>query len=258
MMLKQLKMVALALAVAFAFIVVPVASMAQQQPVFVTLPTTYWLLAGSGTITITSTANITLEYVASNTPPVPGTANTSVSLTANVPFNLTSATLIWIQGAVANTQVSVSATNPGGLTPSQTFNGIAITAAQGAPGAANSPWPVATSAYPVAATPITGNSSGTTGAVVGTLAGAAAKTTYICGFDVSAIGGTAAIGPITVAGTVGGSLVYQMSSSAAGLTLSRSFNPCVPASAVATAITITTTADGTASAVDVNSWGYQQ
>src|ERR1019366_2943021 len=70
-----------------------------------------------------------------------------------------------------------------------------------------------TGQYPGGATPITGNSTGTTGAVTGTLAAASAKTTYICGFDVSAIGGTAAIGPITVAGLVGSSMVFQLASS---------------------------------------------
>lgn len=105
---------------------------------------------------------------------------------------------------------------------------------------------------------ITGNGAGTTGAVVGTLAAVASLTTYICGFDVSAIGGTAAVGPITVAGTVGSSLVYQMSSTAAGVTLGRTYQPCIPASAVNTVITVTTTADGTASAVNVNAWGYQR
>ena len=108
------------------------------------------------------------------------------------------------------------------------------------------------------ATPITGNATGTTGAVVGTLAAAASKTTYICGFDVSAIGGTAAVGPITVAGLKGSSAVYQLASTAAGVTLGRTYSPCIPASAANTAITITTTADGTASAVSVNSWGFQQ
>jgi hypothetical protein len=126
------------------------------------------------------------------------------------------------------------------------------------------PSPVSVTPFPtnpatqVAATPISGNATGSTGAVVGTLAGAAAKTTYICGFNVQAIGGTAAVGPITVAGLNGSSQVYQGSSTAAGGTVaSGSFNPCIPASAVNTAITITTTADGTATAVDVNSWGYQ-
>lgn len=113
--------------------------------------------------------------------------------------------------------------------------------------------------YPSASTPITGNAAGTTGAVVGTLAAAASKTTYICGFNVQAIGGTAAVGPVTIAGLVGSSQVYQGSSTAAGGTFaSGTFLPCIPASAVNTAITITTTADGTATAVNVNSWGYRQ
>jgi len=119
------------------------------------------------------------------------------------------------------------------------------------------PYPANTSTG-VVATPITGNATGSTGAVVGTLAGAASKTTYICGFNVQAIGGTAPIGPVTVAGLIGSSQVYQGSSSAAGGTAaSATFNPCIPASAVNTAITITTTANGTATAVDVNSWGFQ-
>jgi hypothetical protein len=126
--------------------------------------------------------------------------------------------------------------------------------------APSTPLPVIhTTLLPNAATAISGNSTGTTGAVVGTLSGTSGKTTYLCQFDVQAIGGTAAVGPITVAGLVGSSRVYQGSSSAAGGTVaSASFNPCIPASAANTAITITTTADGTASAVDVNSWGYQQ
>lgn len=119
----------------------------------------------------------------------------------------------------------------------------------------------ATNPIPVGPPPgaiVTGNATGTTGAVVGTLAAAAAKTTSICEFAVSAIGGTAAVGPITVAGLAGGSRVYELASSASGVSLVQSFSPCLPASAVNTAITITTTADGTATAVAVNSSGTQQ
>lgn len=112
--------------------------------------------------------------------------------------------------------------------------------------------------YPGAATAITGNAAGTTGAVVGTLAATAAKTTYICGFSVDAVGGTAAVGPITVAGLITASMVFQLTSSATGVSRAVTFSPCIPASAANTAITITTTADGTASAVNVNSWGMQQ
>ncbi len=123
------------------------------------------------------------------------------------------------------------------------------------------PLPVGADGYPTGATPITGNATGTTGAVVGTLAAATGVTTYICGFNVQGIGGTATIGPITVAGLVGSSQVYQtdVNSATVGKTLAaQTFRPCVPASAVNTAITITTTANGTATAVDVNSWGYQK
>lgn len=130
-----------------------------------------------------------------------------------------------------------------------------------APVAVNAPLPVAPVGYPSGSTPLTGNATGTTSAVVGTLANAAGKTTYICGFNVQAIGGTATVGPITIAGLTGSSQVYQtdVNSATVGKTVaSATFQPCIPASAANTAITITTTANGTASAVDVNSWGYRQ
>jgi hypothetical protein len=111
---------------------------------------------------------------------------------------------------------------------------------------------------PPGATALAGNASGSTGAVVGTLAAAASVTTYICGFNVSAIGGTAPVGPIVVAGLIGSSQTYQGSASAAGgIVASQTFFPCIPASAANTAITITTTADGTATAVNVNAWGFR-
>jgi hypothetical protein len=121
------------------------------------------------------------------------------------------------------------------------------------------PSPVGEAPYPLNpvtaafATPITGNATGSTGAVVGTLAGAASKTTYICGFSVSAAG-TASVGPVTIAGLIGSSQVYQLTAPGS---ISQIFTPCIPASAVNTSITITTTADASATAVDVNSWGYQ-
>lgn len=116
---------------------------------------------------------------------------------------------------------------------------------------------VPTGPYPAGSIPITGIGAGSTGAVVGTLAAAGAKTTYICGFDVSALGGTATVGPIVVAGLNGGSFTYQFSSTAAGATLNRAYSPCIPAATPGLAITVTTTADGTATAVDVNAWGFQ-
>jgi hypothetical protein len=132
--------------------------------------------------------------------------------------------------------------------------------------AANPPGPPAygstpplASQYPAAATPVAEAGSGSTGAVVGQISAVANQTSYLCGFDVSAIGGTAAVGPVVIAGLIGTtSFTYQISSTAAGLTLARNYNPCIPASATNTAITVTTTADGSATAVDVNVHGYRQ
>lgn len=113
---------------------------------------------------------------------------------------------------------------------------------------------VQTSPIPPVLLIISGNATGTTGAVVGTLAAAANKLTTLCDFDVSATG-TGSVGPVTIAGLLGGSRVYQIT---APSIVSKSFNPCLPASAPNTAITITTTADASATAVDVNSSGTQQ
>ena len=123
------------------------------------------------------------------------------------------------------------------------------------PVAVSNPLPVGFAGYPSGVTPITGNATGTTGAVVATLAAVAGKTTYICGFHIDSTG-SGAFGPITLAGIVTSSMVFQ-GTAGANNNPSQTFTPCIPASAANTAITITTTADGTATAVDVNSWGYQ-
>ena len=137
-------------------------------------------------------------------------------------------------------------TNP--VTP--VINGAALSA--------SNPLPTqAVPSLPSTVTALAGNATGTTGAVVGTLTATSTTTVYISGFSVSAVGGTAAVGPITVAGLAGGSQVYSMNSSASGNTLVVNFAAAIPASAVNTNITVTTTADGTATAVAVNSWGFR-
>lgn len=104
---------------------------------------------------------------------------------------------------------------------------------------------------------ITATATVSTAAATAVLAGATLATTWICGFDVSGIG-TGQVGPVTVGPLVGGqTFTYQFSIVAASAILSRTFNPCIPANAVNTGISIVTTADGSATAVDVNAWGYQ-
>lgn len=126
-------------------------------------------------------------------------------------------------------------------------------------------WPVATNPFPSGATNTTMANSGTTGAVTIALGSTTGKTTYLCGFDVSAIGGTAAIGPITIGqvaqagtGSAGFTLTYQSSSTAGGIIISKTFTPCLPAPTTGTQITGTTTADGTATAVNFSAYGYIQ
>lgn len=115
------------------------------------------------------------------------------------------------------------------------------------------------SPYPVGATPITASGTGTTAATTATLAGTAAKTTYICGFTINSAATAAVAGAATVTGTVTGTLnFYQgVGVATAPTTLTQTFNPPVPASAVNTAIVVTSAAAGTGGVTAVSAWGYQ-
>jgi hypothetical protein len=117
----------------------------------------------------------------------------------------------------------------------------------------------AANGFPANAIPTTGVGTGSTGAVTGTMSAIVGKTNYICTAQVSALGGTATIGPIQLTGLKGGNtLTYQITSLAAGNYIVIQFNPCFPASGTNTAISLATTADGSATAVDVNLVGYYQ
>jgi hypothetical protein len=115
------------------------------------------------------------------------------------------------------------------------------------------------SPYPVGATPVTASATGTTSATAASLPGVAAKTTYICGFTINAAATAAVAGTATVTGTVSGTLnFYQgVGVATAPATLSQTFNPPIPASAVNTAITVTSAAAGTGGVTAVSAWGYQ-
>lgn len=211
---------------------------------------------GAVTATLTSAANNTTYICGFAVSAIGGTATIgpitiSNTLTANMVYQAASSasgtTLTQnfspcIPATAANTNITIATTADG------TATAVDVNA-----------WGFNTTASSVYNfTSITGNATGSTGAVVGTLTSAVSKTAYICGFSVSAIGGTATVAPITIAGTITGSLVYQLASTATGNNLTQQFSPCIPASATNTNITVTTTADGTATAVDVNSWGFRQ
>lgn len=118
--------------------------------------------------------------------------------------------------------------------------------------------------YPASATPVIANSNGTTGGTVATLPAAAGKFTYICGFTTSPGSATAAITiNLTISG-VGATLNEWVgapvtAAGTTGLTVTRSFNPCIPSSAVNTAIAVGASALGAGGINQaIYAWGYQQ
>lgn len=117
----------------------------------------------------------------------------------------------------------------------------------------------ATSQYPAGATPLTASATGTTGATTATLAASVSVTDYICGFSIRANATAAATGNSTVTGTITGTLNFTQWTAplASGLGVTEMiFNPCVPASAVNTAIAVVSAAPGTGGVVSVTAWGY--
>lgn len=114
--------------------------------------------------------------------------------------------------------------------------------------------------FPSGAVPITATGIGTTAATSATLTAVAAKTTYICGFTITADATSAIAAAATVTGTISGSLNYIQNvgaATAAGI-LTQTFYPCIPASAVNTNIVITSAAAGLAGNTNVNAWGFNQ
>jgi len=127
------------------------------------------------------------------------------------------------------------------------------------------PSPTSIGPYPsnlttgVAATPVTASATGTTAATTATLPGAASKTTYLCGFSIDANATAAVAGNATVTGTISGTLNFTQGVAATPAvgSVNRTFNPCVPASAVNTGIAVNSIAPGTGGVVSVTAWGFQ-
>lgn len=118
--------------------------------------------------------------------------------------------------------------------------------------------------YPPGATAV-GNSSGNVanGSAVATLAAAAAKTTYITGFQITASGATAGLAVVvTVAGLLGGTqsfiFVFPAGVLVGALPLQIALPKPLPASAVNTAIVVTCPAGGSGNTnAAVSAQGYQ-
>ena len=115
--------------------------------------------------------------------------------------------------------------------------------------------------YPTGATSVVGASTGTTGAVAPSIGAGvgSGRLVFLCGFSISTLEGVTAA---TTAPTVSnlaffGTFTYQVTNTASvANTFTQTFSPCLPAVAVNQSITVTSPANATASAVDVNVWGY--
>lgn len=119
--------------------------------------------------------------------------------------------------------------------------------------------------YPNGATPVQNSATGTTAGATATLPAAAGKFTYLCGFTVSPGSATTAITiSITTTGLASNqTLSVGAPATAAGTTganvMPPPFTPCLPSSAVNTAITVVAGALGAGGVNQaVNAWGYQQ
>jgi hypothetical protein len=116
--------------------------------------------------------------------------------------------------------------------------------------------------YPQGSTPIVVAASGSTGAVGTTILAAPGRFNYLCGFQVSSAGGTASSGPVAVTGIGGPSatqFTFQLPVNAAGVPVNfvQTYWPCLPATTANSNISLATTANATATAVDLQAWGYQ-
>lgn len=114
--------------------------------------------------------------------------------------------------------------------------------------------------YPIGATAISNYVAGIAGATSATIPAAAGKFSYICGFTITATATAAAIGQATLLNTGLTTLGFQQQvfASPAASNLTETFSPCLPATAVNTAITVTSAAAGTGGATNVVVWGFQK
>lgn len=116
------------------------------------------------------------------------------------------------------------------------------------------------SQYPAGAVPITASATGTTAATTATLAAASGKTTYICGYSIrgNATANTNVTNTLTGVVTATMSSLMWVPANTAGLGIDEQiFSPCIPASAVNTAINAVSGAMGTGGLVTSKAWGYQ-
>jgi hypothetical protein len=113
-------------------------------------------------------------------------------------------------------------------------------------------------------TGVTGSFAGAdTTTAAATLAGAAGKTTYVCGFSINGLGATAATTVnVTVGTLIGGNsanfvYIFALGATVQNTPLVQNFSPCIPANAVNTAITVTVPGAAGNTSTNISAWGFQ-
>lgn len=121
------------------------------------------------------------------------------------------------------------------------------------------PEPYGPSGLPVNAVQVAVTGTSTISNGTAAMPAVAGKTNYVCGFEYEASTTALFYGNTTLAGLLGGTLTFYTFLPAATTgsgTKKASFSPCFPASAVNTAITLTTPAIGSGGAAFFNIWGF--
>jgi hypothetical protein len=122
------------------------------------------------------------------------------------------------------------------------------------------PWLAnSTSQYPSGATAVTGSATGTTAATTASLPAVASNYNFVCGYSIRANATAAATVTDTLTGVITGTMSSELwvAPNASGLGVDEQiFSPCIPSSAVNTAISAVSGAPGTGGVVSVHIWGY--
>jgi hypothetical protein len=112
-------------------------------------------------------------------------------------------------------------------------------------------------------TVIGGFSGADTTTAAATLTGTAGKTTYICGFQVNGLGlTTGATVNVAVASLLGGNTlnfayIFPTGATVATTPIQATFQPCLPANAVGSSLTVTVPGGAGNTSTNIGAWGFQ-
>lgn len=116
-----------------------------------------------------------------------------------------------------------------------------------------------TTQYPAGATPVTASATGTTVTITASLPAVASNYNFVCGYSIRANAAAATTVADTLSGVISGPMSSELwvAPAASGLGVDEQiFNPCIPGSAVNTAISAISGAPGTSGLVSSKIWGY--